>query len=79
MKAADPIALRAGRTSDTSLRPHARAPSEVLKPEDVSRLENESRSTEREFVFATESHGKNVMDLMLLRTYTKKLLDNAGW
>jgi ParB-like chromosome segregation protein Spo0J len=48
-----------------------------LRPEDVARLESESRSSEKEFVLATESHGKNVMDLMLLRTYMKKLLDNA--
>lgn len=48
-----------------------------LRPEDVRRLEAESRASEKEFVLATESHGKNVMDLMLLRTYFKKLLDNA--
>jgi hypothetical protein len=48
-----------------------------LRPEDLARLDTESRTSEREFVLATESHGKNVMDLMLIRTYMKKLLDNA--
>lgn len=48
-----------------------------MRPEDMARLESESRSGEKEFALATESHGKNVMDLMLLRTYMKKLLDNA--
>jgi len=48
-----------------------------LRAEDIAKLEAESRTSEREFVLATESHGKNVMDLMLVRTYMKKLLDNA--
>jgi hypothetical protein len=52
-------------------------PLKGLRPEDVARLEAESRSSEKEFVLATESHGKNVMELMLMRTYMKKLLDNA--
>jgi hypothetical protein len=46
-----------------------------LRAEDL--LETVSRTSEREFVLATESHGKNVMDLMLVRTYMKKLLDNT--
>lgn len=53
------------------------SPSKGLRPEDIARLESESRSSEKEFVLATESHGKNVMDLMLVRTYIKKVLDNA--
>jgi hypothetical protein len=48
-----------------------------LRPDDIAKLENESHASEREFVLATESHGKNVMDLMLVRSYMKRLLDNA--
>jgi hypothetical protein len=49
----------------------------AIRPDDLAKLENESHASEREFVLATESHGKHVMELMLIRAYMKKLLDNA--
>lgn len=48
-----------------------------LRHEELTKLESESRASDRDFALATESHGQNVMNLVLVRTYLKKLLDNA--
>ncbi len=54
-------------------------PKEVrgLSPEDVSRMEHEMATLGREFKVIEESHGKNVLNLVIVNGYLKKLLDNA--
>ncbi|WP_437225971.1 plasmid partitioning protein RepB C-terminal domain-containing protein [Planctomicrobium sp. SH661] len=54
-------------------------PKEVrgLSPEDVSRMEHEMATLGREFKLIEESHGKNVLNLVIVNGYLKKLLDNA--
>lgn len=47
-----------------------------LSPEDVSRMEHEMESLGREFKLIEESHGKNVLNLVLVVGYLRKLLDN---
>jgi hypothetical protein len=55
------------------------SPKEIrgLSPEDVDRMEHEMESLAREFKLIEESHGKNVLNLVLVVGYLKKLLDNA--
>lgn len=48
-----------------------------LSPEDISRMEHEMESLGREFKVIEESHGKNVLNLVLVVGYLRKLLDNA--
>ena len=48
-----------------------------LSPEDVSRMERETESLGREFKLIEESHGKNVLNLVLVVGYLRKMLDNA--
>lgn len=54
-------------------------PKEVrgLSPEDVDRMEHEMETLGREFKLIEESHGKNVLNLVIVNGYLKKLLDNA--
>jgi hypothetical protein len=47
-----------------------------LSPEDVSRMEHELESLGREFKLIEESHGKNVLNLVLVVGYLRKLLEN---
>lgn len=48
-----------------------------LSPEDISRMEHEMESLGREFKLIEESHGRNVLNLVLVVGYLRKLLDNA--
>jgi len=48
-----------------------------LSPEDVSRMEHEMESLGREFKLIEESHGKNVLNLVLVVGYLRKILENA--
>jgi hypothetical protein len=48
-----------------------------LSPEDVARLEREMESHAAEFRLIEESHGKNVLNLVLVVGYLRKLADNA--
>jgi ParB-like chromosome segregation protein Spo0J len=47
-----------------------------LSPEDVSRMEHEMESLGREFRLIEESHGKNVLHLVLVVGYLGKFLEN---
>jgi hypothetical protein len=47
-----------------------------MSPEDVSRMEHESESLNREFRLVEESHGKNVLNLVLVVCYLRKILEN---
>lgn len=47
-----------------------------LSPEDVARMEHELESLGKDFKLLEESHGKNVLNLVLVAGYIRKLLDN---
>jgi RepB plasmid partitioning protein/ParB/Sulfiredoxin domain len=47
-----------------------------LSPEDISRMEHEMDSLGRDFKLIEESHGKNVLNLVLVVGYLRKLLEN---
>jgi RepB plasmid partitioning protein/ParB-like nuclease domain len=48
-----------------------------LSPEDASRMEREMDSLGRDLRLIEDSHGRNVLNLVLVVGYVKKLLDNA--
>ena len=48
-----------------------------LSPDEVARLEHEMATLAREFKVIEESHGKNVLNMVIVNGYIKKLLDNA--
>jgi len=48
-----------------------------LSPEDISRIEREMESLNQDFRLIEESHGRNVLNLVLVVGYLRKLLDNA--
>ncbi len=48
-----------------------------LSPEDVGRMEREMESHAAEFKLIEESHGKNVLNLVLVVGYLRKLTDNT--
>ncbi len=48
-----------------------------LSPEDASRMEREMESLGQDFRLIEDSHGRNVLNLVLVVGYLKKLLDNA--
>jgi len=54
-------------------------PKEVggLAPEEVSRMEREMDSLSQDFKLIEETHGRNVLNLVLVARYLKKLIDNA--
>jgi hypothetical protein len=47
-----------------------------LSPEDVSRMEHELETLGREFKLIEDSHGKNLLNLVLVAGYLRKLLEN---
>lgn len=48
-----------------------------LSAEDVARIEHEMESLESDFKVIEQTHGKNVLNLVIVVGYLKKLLDNA--
>jgi hypothetical protein len=48
-----------------------------LTPDEIARMEHEMETLGREFKLIEESHGRNMLDLVLLVGYLRKLLDNA--
>ena len=50
---------------------------EGVSPEDLSRMEREMESLERDFKQAEDTHGRNVLNLVLARGYLAKLLGNV--
>lgn len=44
---------------------------------DISKMEHEMQTLERDFLLLHDSYARNVMELTLARGYVKKLLDNA--
>jgi hypothetical protein len=49
-----------------------------LRPEDVARIEREMAALEGDFRSIEDSHGRNVLNLVLAVGYVRRLLDNAG-
>ncbi len=48
-----------------------------LTPEDMSRMEREMENLSQDLRQIEESHGRNVLNLVLAVGYLKKLLDNV--
>lgn len=48
-----------------------------LSPTDIARMEREMESLGRDFKLIEKTHGKNVLNLVIVVGYLKKLLDNA--
>lgn len=69
--------LFAATTQEQLLEPDK--PKEVrgLSPEDMSRMEREMENVSQDFRLIEESHGRNVLNLVLVVGYVKKLLDNV--
>jgi hypothetical protein len=68
--------LVAASPADTLANPERGKDLRGLSPEEVSRMEHEMESLGREFKLIEESHGKNVLNLVLVVGYLQKLLDN---
>jgi hypothetical protein len=49
-----------------------------LRPEDMARMEKEMESLSQDFRLIEETHGRNVMDLVLACAYLRKLLGNTA-
>lgn len=49
-----------------------------LRPDDVARIEREMQSLEGDFRTIEESYGKNVLNLVVVVGYVRRLLDNAA-
>ena len=47
-----------------------------LSPEDISRMEHEMETLGRDFKLIEESHGKNVLNLVIVVGYLRKILEN---
>ncbi len=47
------------------------------RPQDLARIENETRNIERDFVALQDTHDRTVLELTLARGYLKRLLDNG--
>lgn len=69
--------LLAATPQDQLLEPDK--PKEVrgLSPEDMSRMEREMENLRHDLRSVEESHGRNVLNLVLVTGYLKKLLENA--
>lgn len=70
-------ALYLATSQNMLLRPQEPKKAEGVSPEDLTRMERELESLERDFKLAEDSHGRNVLNLVLARGYLAKLLGNA--
>ncbi len=50
---------------------------EAMSPEEIAKIEHESKLLVRELKGIEEAHGKNVLNLVIVTGYLKKLMDNA--
>jgi hypothetical protein len=48
-----------------------------VRPEDLARMEQEMQSMEKDFLLVEESYGRNVLNLVLARSYLTKLIGQA--
>jgi len=49
-----------------------------LRPDDIARIERETRVLERDFRMIENSHGRNTLNLVVAVGYLKKLLESAA-
>ena len=70
--------LVAATPPDQLVEPERGKGSDDLRPEDISRIEREMASIEEDFRSLEESHGRNVLNLVLAVGYIRRLLGNAA-
>jgi hypothetical protein len=69
--------LLAATPQDQLLEPDKPKDIRGLSPEDMSRMEREMENTSQDLRQLEDSHGRNVLNLVLVVGYLKKLLDDA--
>jgi len=70
-------ALLAATHSDMLVDPDKHKVVEGLTPEQVAKMEKEMETLQRDLALIEESHGNQVLNLVLARGYLTKLLGNA--
>jgi hypothetical protein len=70
-------ALLAASPVDMLIEPDKQKAVEGLTPEQVSKMEKEMEALQRDLKIVEESHGNQVLNLVLARTYLAKLFDNV--
>ncbi len=70
-------ALLAATHPDMLVEPEKHKVVEGLTPEQVSKMEKEMEALQRDLKFVEESHGNQVLNLVLARGYLSKLFSNA--
>jgi len=70
-------ALFAATQPDMLLEPDKHKAVKGLTPEQVAKMENEMESLQRDLKLVEESHGNQVLNLVLARGYVSKLFENA--
>jgi hypothetical protein len=69
--------LLAATSQDQLLEPDKPKDIRGLSPEDMSRMEREMENLSQDLRLIEESHGRNVLNLVLVVGYLKSLMDNA--
>ena len=69
--------LLAATPQDQLLEPDKPKDIRGLSPEDMSRMEREMENLSQDLRLIEESHGRNVLNLVLVVGYLKRLMDNA--
>jgi len=70
-------ALLAATQPDMLLDPDKHKLAQGLTPEQITKMEQEMEALQRDLKLIEESHGDNVLNLVLARGYLEKLFDNA--
>ncbi len=70
-------ALLAATQVDQFIKQDKDKATEGIRPEDIARMEHEMDDLGKAFVVLEQSHGRNVLNLVLARGYLIKLLDNG--
>ena len=70
--------LIAATPQDQLLQPDSTKESTGLKPEDLARIEREMHALEADFRRIEDSHGQNMLKLVLAVGYLRRVLDNAA-
>jgi hypothetical protein len=68
--------LHAATPQDQLLEPDKPKELRGLRPEDMARIEKEMQSLSQDFRLIEETHGRNVLDLVLACAYLRKLFEN---
>lgn len=70
-------ALYLGTSRDQLVDPETPKVKDGLSREEVARMEQEMESLEKDFKAIDEAYGENMLNLTVVKGYTKKLLENA--